>query len=98
MKHRASLITVYKELCDRDTVFFFRYAGEPLVGSSSPHFSGVVLIRFVYGALRRVLLSVAYVFRALSSDSIVFQFRVVTGTPSALSIWPRYAIVFMWRR
>lgn len=97
MKHRASLITVYKELCDRDTVFFFRYAGEPLVGSSSPHFSGVVLIRFVYGALRRVLLSAAYVFRAFSSDSIV-QLRVVTGTPSALAIWPRYAIVFTWRR
>jgi hypothetical protein len=98
MKHRVSLITVYKELCDANTVIFFRYAGEPLVGSSSPHLSGVVVISFIYGALRRVLLSVAYVFRAFSSNSIVFQFRVVTGTPSALSIWPRYAIVIMWRR
>ncbi len=98
MKHRVSLITVYKELCDREYGFFCRYAGEPLVGFSSPRFSGVVVIRFIYGALRRVRLSLAYVFRAFSSDSIVFQFRVVTGTPSALSIWPRYAIVFMWRR
>lgn len=29
---------------------------------------------------------------------MVFQFRVVAGTPYSLSIWPRYPIVFMWRR
>src|SRR5579863_10201194 len=37
-------------------------------------------------------------FRIRSTESIVLQLRVVAGAPKSLSIWPRYPIVFMWRR
>lgn len=37
-------------------------------------------------------------FRIRSTESIVFQLRVVAGAPKSLSIWPRSPIVFMWRR
>jgi hypothetical protein len=34
-------------------------------------------------------------FKIRRTATIVFQFRVVAGTPYSLSIWPRYPIVFM---
>src|SRR5215469_9920171 len=37
-------------------------------------------------------------FRIRTMAIMVFQFRVVAGAPNSLSIWPRYPIVFMWRR
>jgi len=37
-------------------------------------------------------------FKIRSTESIVFQLRVVAGAPKSSSIWPRYPIVFMWRR
>src|SRR5271166_3262942 len=37
-------------------------------------------------------------FRIRSTESIVFQLRVVTGAPKSLSIWPRQPMVFMRRR
>jgi hypothetical protein len=37
-------------------------------------------------------------FRIRSTESIVFQLRVVAGAPKSLSIRPRQPMVFMWRR
>jgi len=34
-------------------------------------------------------------FKIRTIATMVFQFRVVAGTPNSLSIWPRYPIVFM---
>jgi hypothetical protein len=34
-------------------------------------------------------------FKSRRTARIVFQLRVVAGTPNSLSIWPRYLIVFM---
>ena len=39
-----------------------------------------------------------WLFKNRTMAIIVFQFRVVAGTPNTLSIWPRSSIVFMWRR
>jgi len=38
------------------------------------------------------------VFRTCTTAVMVFQFRIVAGTLNNLSIWPRYPMVFMWRR
>jgi hypothetical protein len=38
------------------------------------------------------------VFKIRTMARIVFQLRVVAGTPNSLSTRPRYPIVFIWRR
>jgi hypothetical protein len=40
-------------------------------------------------SLQTVYLPGSWDFRILSTESIVFQLRVVAGAPKSLSIWPR---------
>jgi len=42
--------------------------------------------------------SAAHARKIRSTESIMFQLRVVAGAPKSRSSWPRQPIVFMWRR